>query len=131
MLRERTVAAIPVGHPLARLQRVSLRRMAAEPLVLFPRDQAPGFHDLLTGRLAATRHVTPRGPVRAGDADDHRPGGGRDRASPRSRLGRRGLGLEGVTYRPLVGAPATELLAVTRAGDDSPLVGAFVSEARG
>jgi DNA-binding transcriptional LysR family regulator len=130
VMRERTVAAIPVGHPLARLQRVSLRRLAAEPLVLFPREQAPGFHDLLTGRLAATG-TSPRvvqyapemltiiGLVAAGIGVSPVP------ASVA------GLGLEGVTYRPLVGAPATELLAVTRAGDDSPLVGAFVSEARG
>src|SRR5580700_1613600 len=36
VLRERTVAALPVGHPLAALQRVPMRRLAAEPLVLFP-----------------------------------------------------------------------------------------------
>ncbi len=37
-----------------RLRRVPLRRLAAEPLVLFPRSQAPGFHDLLISSLAAT-----------------------------------------------------------------------------
>ena len=41
------------------------------------------------------------------------------------------LALEGVTYRPLSGAPDTELVAVTRADDDAPLVRAFVAEARG
>ena len=40
------------------------------------------------------------------------------------------LTLPGVEYRPLSGAPATELLAVTRAEDDSALVSAFVAEAR-
>ena len=40
------------------------------------------------------------------------------------------LGLEGVTYRPLVGAPATELVAVTRANETSPLIEAFVADAR-
>jgi DNA-binding transcriptional LysR family regulator len=129
VMREHTVAAIPAGHALARLTRVSLRRMAAEPLVLFPREQAPGFHDLLTGRLAATG-TSPRvvqyapemltiiGLVAAGIGVSPVP------ASVA------GLGLEGVTYRPLSGAPDTQLLAVTRAGDESPLVQSFISEAR-
>jgi DNA-binding transcriptional LysR family regulator len=39
------------------------------------------------------------------------------------------LALEGVTYRPLSGAPGAELAAVTRAGNDSPLVRAFVESA--
>ncbi len=98
--------------------------------MLFPREQAPGFHDLLTGRLAATgssprvvqyapEMTTIIGLVAAGIGLSPVP------ASVA------GLGLEGVTYRPLTGAPATELLAVTRAGDDSPLVAAFIAEARG
>src|SRR5579862_2353604 len=51
VLRERTVAALPANHPLAALRRIPLARLAAEPLVLFPRDQAPGFHDLLMRSL--------------------------------------------------------------------------------
>ena len=104
-------------------------RLAAEPLVLFPRDQAPGFHDLLTGRLAATGtspHVVQYAPemltiiglVAAGIGVSPVP------ASVAQ------LALDGVTYRPLGGAPDTELVAVTRAGDDSPLVAAFVADAR-
>ncbi len=130
VMRERTVAAIPSGHPLAKRARIPLKLLAAEPLVLFPREQAPGFHDLLTGRLAATgssprvvqyapEMTTIIGLVAAGIGLSPVP------ASVA------GLGLEGVTYRPLSGAPDTELLAVTRAGDDSPLVAAFIAEARG
>lgn len=130
VMRERTVAALPAGHPLAKLSRVPLRRLAAEPLVLFTRDQAPGFHDLLTSRLAATG-TSPRvvqyapemltiiGLVAAGIG-----------VSPVPASVAR-LALDGVTYRPLVGAPDTQLLAVTRAGDESPLVQAFVADARG
>lgn len=33
---------------------MSLKRLAGEPLVLFPRDQAPGFPDLLMQQLATT-----------------------------------------------------------------------------
>ena len=129
VMRERTVAAIPAAHPLAALRRVPLQRLAAEPLVLFPREQAPGYHDLLIGRLAATgtspqvvqyapEMLTIIGLVAAGIG-----------VSPVAASVAR-LALDGVTYRPLRGAPDTQLLAVTRADDDSPLVEAFVADAR-
>jgi DNA-binding transcriptional LysR family regulator len=129
VMRERTIAAIPAGHELAGLRRIPLRRLAAEPLVLFPRRQAPGFHDLLIGRMAATGtspHVVQYAPemltiiglVAAGIGVSPVP------ASVAH------LALDGVTYRPLSGAPDTELVAVTRTGDESPLAGAFLAEAR-
>jgi DNA-binding transcriptional LysR family regulator len=130
VMRERTVAAIPSEHPLAKRTRISLRSLAAEPLVLFPREQAPGFHDLLTGRLAATGrspHVVQYAPEMTTIIGLVAAGIGLSPV-PASVAG---LGLEGVTYRPLTGAPDTELLAVTRAGDESPLVAAFLAEARG
>jgi DNA-binding transcriptional LysR family regulator len=129
VLRERTIAAVPSGHPLARLRRIPLRRLASEPLVLFPRVQAPGFHDLLIGELAATGR-SPRvaqyapemttivGLVAAGIGVSPVP------ASVAH------LGLDGVAYRPLAGAPDAELIAVTRAHEDAPLVEAFVVAAR-
>jgi DNA-binding transcriptional LysR family regulator len=129
VMRERTVAALPEGHPLARLRRVPLRRLASQPLVLFPRRQAPGYHDLLIGRLAATGstpHVAQYAPemmtiiglVAAGIGVSPVP------ASVAH------LAIDGVTYRPLSGAPDTELVAVTRGADQSPLVRAFLAEAR-
>jgi DNA-binding transcriptional LysR family regulator len=130
VMRERTVAAIPSEHPLAKRSRISLRSLASEPLVLFPREQAPGFHDLLTGRLAATGrspHVVQYAPEMTTIIGLVAAGIG---LSPVPASVAR-LGLEGVTYRPLTGAPDTELLAVTRAGDESPLVAAFLAEARG
>ncbi len=127
VLRERTVAALPAGHALASLSRVPLRRLAAEPLVLFPRDQAPGFHDLVIDSLAgagavprviqyAPEMLTIIGLVAAGVGVSLVP------ASVRR------LALDGVTYRPVAGAPLSELVAITRVGDDSALVRAFVSE---
>jgi DNA-binding transcriptional LysR family regulator len=129
VMRERTIAAIPAGHELAALRRIPLGRLAAAPLVLFPRRQAPGFHDLLIGRLAATGtspHVVQYAPemltiiglVAAGIGVSLVP------ASVAH------LALDGVTYRPLSGAPDTELVAVTRAGDEGTLVRAFVAETR-
>lgn len=128
VLRERTVAALPAGHSLAELSRVPLRRLAAEPLVLFPRDQAPGFHDLLVDALAgagaaarviqyAPEMTTIIGLVAAGVGVSLVP-------SSVSRLA-----LEGVTYRPVAGAPRSELVAITRADDESALARAFVAEA--
>jgi DNA-binding transcriptional LysR family regulator len=128
VLRERTVAALPAGHPLARLGRVSLGRLAAEPLVLFPRDQAPGFHDLLIAALASTgagprvvqyapEMLTIIGLVAAGTGVSLVP-------ASVSRLA-----LDGVTYRQVTGAPRSELVAITRARDDSALARAFVTEA--
>jgi len=128
VLRERTVAALAAAHPLAELRRVPLRRLAAEPLVLFPRDQAPGFHDLLIDSLAGAG-VAPRviqyapemltiiGLVAAGTGVSLVP----------ASVAR--LALDGVAYRPVTGAPLSELVAITRAGDDSALVRAFVYEA--
>lgn len=129
VMRERTVAALPAGHALAGLRRVPLARLAGEPFVLFPRAQAPGFHDLLIGAVAARgaavrivqyapEMLTIIGLVAAGIGISLVP------ASVAA------LTLEGVTYRPVSGAPSSELVAVTRANDDSQLVRAFVEQAR-
>jgi DNA-binding transcriptional LysR family regulator len=128
VLRERSVAALPAEHPLARLRRVPLRRLAAEPLVLFPRSQAPGFHDVLvaslstSGRMPQVVQYAPEmttiiGLVAAGIGVSLVP----------ESVAR--LGLEGVVYRPVAGAPGSELVAVTRAGEPAPLVEAFIEEA--
>jgi DNA-binding transcriptional LysR family regulator len=130
VLRERSVAVLPAGHELAALRRVSLQRLAAEPLVLFPRDQAPGFHDLLMSSMAALGahpHVVQYAPemltiiglVAAGIGVSLAP------ASVTR------LELEGVTYRPVTGAPQSELVAITRTDDESPLVRAFMTHAGG
>ena len=128
VLRERSVAVLPADHALAQLRRVSLQRLASEPLVLFPRDQAPGFHDLLMSSMAtlgAHPHVIQYAPemltiiglVAAGIGVSLAP------ASVTR------LELEGVTYRPVTGAPQSELVAVTRADNESPLVRAFMAHA--
>ena len=97
--------------------------------MLFPREQAPGYHDLLTGRLAATgtvpqvvqyapETITIIGLVAAGIG-----------VSPVA-ASVANLALPGVVYRPLSGAPATELVAVRRVDDDSPPARAFIAGAR-
>ncbi len=129
VVRERTVAALPVDHKLARLRRIPVRRRAAEPLVLFPRAQAPGFHDLLVSSLAtadspprivqyAPEMTTIIGLVAAGIGFSLVP----------ASVAR--LTLDGVTYRSVTGAPGAELAAVTRADHDSPLLRTFIEHAR-
>jgi DNA-binding transcriptional LysR family regulator len=130
VVREATIAAVPETHPLARLRRIPLRRLAGEPLVLFPREQAPGFHDLLVDRMRTTG-LSPRvaqyapemltiiGLVAAGIGVSPVPESMRE------------LALGNVAYRPLAGAPRSELALVTRADETSPLVRAFAARALG
>jgi DNA-binding transcriptional LysR family regulator len=127
VLREPTVAALPVDHPLAELRRIPMRRLGAEPLVLFPRSQAPGFHDLLISSLAAAgthprvvqyapEMVTIIGLVAAGLGVSLAP----------ASVSRLALG--GVTYRPVSGMPRSDLVAITRAEDSSPVVPVFIEQ---
>ncbi|WP_431819935.1 LysR family transcriptional regulator [Burkholderia sp. F1] len=41
------VCCLPAGHPLARRRQVALAALADEPFILFPRDAAPHYHDLI------------------------------------------------------------------------------------
>jgi DNA-binding transcriptional LysR family regulator len=126
LVRERTVAAVPAGHPLARSRQLTLRRLAEHPFVLFPREQAPGYHDLLM--TAVTSAGTPPriihqaaetqtiiGLVAAGTGVSLVP------ASVQQ------LALEGVVYRPVTDAPDTELAALARRGElGTGLIAAFL-----
>ncbi|MFF2522645.1 LysR family transcriptional regulator [Streptomyces liangshanensis] len=54
---EELLLALPAGHALAALRtRISRERIADEPVILFPRENGPGMHDLIT------RQVWPGGP---------------------------------------------------------------------
>jgi DNA-binding transcriptional LysR family regulator len=51
--RERFVAALPSRHRLARERgRLSISSLAGEPLVMVPREIAPGLYDIVTGLAA-------------------------------------------------------------------------------
>jgi DNA-binding transcriptional LysR family regulator len=129
LLRERAVAALPAAHPLAALARVPALRLAAEPLVLFPRSQAPGLHDRLLASLSG-----PDGPPAVAQYAPETQtivslvaaeiGVSLVQASVQR------LGLPGVTYRPVVGAPTVELAALLRPGEESRPALEFVELAR-
>jgi DNA-binding transcriptional LysR family regulator len=129
LVREHTVAAVPAAHPLARARRLTLRLLAESPFVLFPREQAPGYHDLLM--TAVTSAGTPPrviqqaaetqtiiGLVAAGVGVSLVP------ASVQQ------LALDGVAYRPVSDAPDTELAALARRGERTGLIAAFLDAAR-
>jgi DNA-binding transcriptional LysR family regulator len=127
--RERTVAALPATHPLAQLKRVPLRSLAAEPLVMFPREQAPGLHDRLLASLSAP---------------DQRPSVAQYAPETQTIIGLvaaeigvalvqasvQRLALPGVTYRPVRGAPTIELAALLPPGETPLPAREFVELAR-
>ena len=128
LVREPTVAAVPASHPLARARELTLGLLAEYPFVLFPREQAPGYHDLLMTSVTsagtpprviqqASETQTIIGLVAAGVGVSLVP------ASVQQ------LALDGVAYRPVSGAPDTELAALTRRGDRTGLIAAFLEAA--
>src|SRR5690348_12089860 len=50
--RERFVVALPARHRLARGRKVAMRSLAGEPLVMVPRDIAPGLYDIVANLAA-------------------------------------------------------------------------------
>jgi hypothetical protein len=65
-MREPILAVLPEGHPLGSLERIPMARLRPEPLILFPREQAPGLHDAIAPVVRAfveiARRVTARTP---------------------------------------------------------------------
>jgi DNA-binding transcriptional LysR family regulator len=129
LVREPTVAAVPAGHPLARARGLTLRRLAEFPFVLFPREQAPGYHDRLMTAITsagtpprviqqAAETQTIIGLVASGAGVSLVP------ASVEQ------LALQGVAYRRVADAPDTEIAALTRAGERTRLIEAFLAAAR-
>ncbi|MDQ0760577.1 DNA-binding transcriptional LysR family regulator [Streptomyces canus] len=49
--REELLVAVPADHPLARERRVTRGRIAAEPVILWPRENASGMHDVISRQL--------------------------------------------------------------------------------
>lgn len=130
ILAEPFVLALPARHPLAALRRVPARRLAGEPMILFPRQPGLVFHDLVMG--FCLRHgITPRvaqeanqthtvvGLVSAGIGVALVP------ASTQR------IGLGGVAYRPLrEKTPPSRTALAWRRGDASPVLAAFLDVSR-
>lgn len=52
--REQFVAVLPSWHPLSAKREIGLVELQKNPFVMYAREYAPGFHDLLTGILSKT-----------------------------------------------------------------------------
>lgn len=50
--RERFVVALPVRHRLARSRKLAMAALAGEPLVMVPKDIAPGLYDIVANLAA-------------------------------------------------------------------------------
>ncbi|ADP16315.1 HTH-type transcriptional regulator CatR 2 [Achromobacter xylosoxidans A8] len=57
LMTEALMAAVPLGHPIARLRRVSVERLAREPFVLYPARPRPNFSDHVLGLFRAAGHA--------------------------------------------------------------------------
>ncbi len=130
ILAEPFVLALPARHPLGALRRVPAKRLAGEPMILFPRQPGLVFHDLVMG-FCLRNGITPRvaqeayqthtvvGLVSAGIGVALVP------ASARR------IGLAGVTYRPMrETTPQSRTALAWRRGDGSPVIAAFREVAR-
>jgi DNA-binding transcriptional LysR family regulator len=119
---ERIVVALPDRHRLAAQPRVHIADLAGEPVVLLTRAGAPGLRTALepvTDEDSIIQEVaemqTVIGLVAAGVGIS---------LVPESV---RGMQRRGVTYRDLAeDAPTVELAVAYRAGDDSPVLEAFL-----
>jgi DNA-binding transcriptional LysR family regulator len=124
ILRESVVAALPESHPLAARDRLALRDLQGEPLVMLGRTGAPGVRDRLEDAIArfggedqlvqeASEMQTVIGLVAGGVGLSLVPD------SVQS------LAREGVVYRPLTDGPTIELALAWRTDDHSPVLQAF------
>ena len=125
LINEPLIVALPRGHPLTKLRRVPVRKLAAEPFVMF--QQSPGLvlHNLVLG-FCLQLGFAPR--VAQEASQSHAVAG----------LVSSGMGvalvpastestrLRGVVYRPILEkSPAVSTALAWRRGDESPVVAAF------
>lgn len=119
---------LPTGHPLAAQPRVALESLAREPFVSFPRQRGPAFFDYLITlchEAGFSPNIVQEAPqmdivslVAAGFGVALVPGSLKHARRP------------GLVFRPIVGAPRTELLVAWRSDDASPVLRDFLEVVR-
>jgi DNA-binding transcriptional LysR family regulator len=125
LFSEPLIVALPRGHPLTKLRRVPVKKLANEPFVMF--QQAPGLvlHNLVLG-FCLTLGFTPK--VAQEASQSHAvaglvSGGIGVALVPASTESTR---LRGVVYRPLLEkSPPVWTALAWRRGDESPVIAAF------
>ena len=122
--REPLVVALPADHVLASRKRIPLELLASESFVIFPRQRSPSFFDQIMGlcrRAGFTPHIVQEAPqldvislVAAGFGVAIVPWSIRE------------FRREGLTLRPIIGSPRTDLLVTWRAGKVPPVLREFL-----
>jgi DNA-binding transcriptional LysR family regulator len=114
VFREPLVAALPSNHRLATHAKVELADLASEPLVLFPREVAPGFHEAILASCLEAGYS----PMIVQEAAEYQTLVSLVAAQVGITLvpsSVRALRLDGVVYVPIRGAsPIVELVAACR-----------------
>lgn len=128
--RNRLVAALPEGHPLAKADQIALADMSQEPWILFAARQGPGLHSIIHA-ACATAGFSPRIGQEAPQMDTIASlvAGGMGVALVSRALATGGR--KGVVFRELTGAgtPVEFELAIAYA-HSSPVLDAFVAATR-
>jgi DNA-binding transcriptional LysR family regulator len=126
--REPLMVALPADHPLASRKRIALSLLANEPFVSFPRARGAAYFDQIM-RLCHAAGFTPRIVQEAVQLD-------------MASLIAAGFGVgivpasmqeaarSGMTLRPIVGSPKTELFVAWRSNDASPVLRDFLAVVR-
>ncbi len=119
------VCCLPAAHPLARRRRVALDALAAEPFILFPRDAAPHYHDLIVAQcIAAGFSPLIRHEARLWQTVLSMVGFGMGVALVPRALHR--VGGERLAFRPLAGDTLeSRTLRLRRAGGEEPVATRF------
>lgn len=132
VVRERMLVAAPSDHPLAQRQSISLRDLADEPLIFYPRTNQPGGFANYLIRLFHNLNIDPHIVQNVDDVVTAV-------AFVSSGLGltlgvesATNLSLPGVTYLPLKEgeASAFDLSVIYRATEESPLLSGFLESVR-
>lgn len=126
--REPLVAALPASHPLAARSELDIRDLRDEDFVFFPRAQRATYFDQVM-RWCAEAGFTPRVVQEALEVPTllSLVSAGVGVFLPISFF--QGLGMSGVVYRPLTGAPLVDIVAVWPRGQQDALLGAFLDVA--
>lgn len=132
VIHERMLVAAPSNHPLTKKEVVSLRDLAGEPLIFYPRTNQPGGFSNYLIRIFHSLNIEP---YIVQNVDDVVTAVAFVSSGLGLTLGvesARNLRLPGVTYLPLVEGDATafDLSVIYRAAEESQLLDAFLESVR-
>ena len=128
--RERLVAALPAGHPLAARRRLRAEDLRGEAFVILARREAPGLYASLAAAMSDAGGV-PEDVLEVAEMQTiiSLVAGGFGVSLVPTSVGQ--VDRSGVAFRPIAGATQTiELSVAWRAGPGSPVRDAFLAVAR-